>query len=265
MKVKPDMKNFQDALLNELNLSQKWIDHIIEKWKQEASNVQSIDDIQDQITSWKWILSSSPILWETMQLLEYNPACSAYLLTIVYMSRQETDFLDQSEKERERITQRFRRALQRLYYAGLIEAITIDPSEIPEGVRAPTIYISPFANKAHVQRAIDFYKTRDGEYGTKSRKPITDTAKDVTSHNHKVKALTIINKYRENAQMFNFYKCPKRHDEGLIRKQKTNRKSKEALERPKCKECDRELIKIKIDEFMPLIQKSVFDRWDIKS
>ena len=68
----------------------------------------------------------------------------------------------------------------------------------------------------------------------------------------------------QNGKMFNFYKCPKKHEEGLIRKKKTNRKSKEALKRPKCKECDRELIKIDLDEFMPLIEKSILDRWGIK-
>jgi hypothetical protein len=199
-----------------------------------------------------------------MHLLEYNPACSAYLLTVVYMSRQKSDYMDLSEKERERITQRLRRALQRLYFAGLVDSFTIDPSEVPEGVRVPTIYVAPFATEKNIERAVDFYKSRDGQYGTKSRKASTDMAKDVAAYNHKVKAHTIINKYKENGQMFNFYKCPKKHFEGLIRKQKTNRKSKEALKRPKCKHCDRELVKIDIDEFMPLIQKSIFQRWGIK-
>ena len=134
MKASPSMKNFQDALINDLHLSEKWINRIIAKWKDEASSVESIDDIQDQINSWKWILSSSMVLWETMQLLEYNPACSAYLLTLVYISRKETDYMDLTEKERQRITTQLRRALQRLYYAGLVDAITIDPSEIHENV-----------------------------------------------------------------------------------------------------------------------------------
>ena len=264
MVSKENVTIIQDILVKEYNLSKRWIEAIIDLWKEEANEVNTIDDIQQQISSWKWIEDSSSFLWEIMSLLEYNPAPSAFLLTIDYISQKNTDLLDISFKERERYTQRIRRALTRLYMAGLVDVYTIDPEEIPEGIRVPTLYIAPFANERDIEKSKKFYKTRDGSHGFKKRKQDDTLVKQVSEHNHRVKAYTIINRYRENYQVFNYYKCPKNHSEGLIRKKKTNRKTKEALRPVKCDECGNILEKIKFEEFFKLIETDILKRWDLK-
>jgi hypothetical protein len=126
-----------------------------------------------------------------------------------------------------------------------------------------TIWIAPFAKEKEVERAIDFYKNIGGVKGEKS-KDIKKTPKEIVEHNRKMKALTALDKYKINSQMFDHYKCPKNHAEGLRRHRKLKHNYMRRRVERKCPSCRRDLELLTYEEFLKLKKKRIEQKYSVK-
>jgi hypothetical protein len=263
MTSKDDIDKFKKTVTDKIPISKKWKDHILEQFKKQAVSIEDISEIRDIILTWTWITRNCEWVWKTVNLLSKYPASTVYLLGVNYVIDEGLDKKDFSKKDERNIRDHVRRAIHKLHYAGLITAVVMDPTEVPVGVRAPTVWISPFAKSDHIQKTKNFYRNMGG-WKKKASKKTPKDAKEITEHNLKMKVYSILSKWKYNYQVYDYYKCPKKHDEGYKRKKKKKSKSLARLTKYNCVICKKELEKISFLEFYEYKEKDLLKKWGIK-
>jgi hypothetical protein len=245
-------------------VDERWSDVIVGIAKKQVAEMETADEWADIIGRWKWWESPHPWIVETLNMLAKVPAASAYVMAIKYVFYKKIDDSKMRRKDFQVLAGRFRRAFTYLYQAGLIKGEPITPEEIGPGRRSVTIWVAPFANSYDKMVAREFYlkhtEGRSGKAG-KNKKAL----KEVSEYNRKVKVESILDKYKENPHLNNWFMCPKKHPSGLTYRTKLNLRYKRKIALPKCPECDRELIIISHEEFMEKMKKKLYKEYDLKN
>jgi hypothetical protein len=264
MNLDEDLSRVEEAVKKKVNIPKRWKKQILEEFKKQALNVNDIWHIEDIVLSWDWITRDCEWIWKTIRLLNKYPASTIYLLSVNYALDNQLDTKDYGKKVARRNQDRIRNAIYKLQSAGLIYGIVMNPEECGPGIRAPTIWVSPFANEHDIERARDFYRNMGGGAKGPLKKKLPKDAKDVALHNFRVRAFSILNKWKENYKTYNYFKCPKKHDEGYIRRKKTKSKAKHRIRIPTCNQCSKNLEIISFLEFFEHKEEKLFKNWGIK-
>jgi hypothetical protein len=235
---------------------------MLTEFKRQADLLDSMSEISSIIRAWNWTTRTHPFLWEVINYLDFNPACSAYTLTLRILFDQGEEGMDMDGNKLKKITQRVRRYLQALHYCGILTAITLDPVDVGPSRWAPTIYLTPWAKDNDFNKVKEFYLTMGGTRGSKPKK-VNKDLKELSSHNQKVKALHALNQFKTGQKFSEYYKCPKNHSEGLLKRRKPAPRTKEALKIHKCQVCEKKLIKISYDEFILLKEKELLEYYGV--
>lgn len=253
-----------DEIFSHVNLDEKWQKVIVELAKKQVEEMETAEEWADIIRQWKWWDDPHPWLIETLNIMAQVPAASAYTLAIKYVFYNKIDDSNMRKKDFKVLAQRFRRAFVYLYQAGLVKAEPITPEEVGAGRRSVTIWIAPFANDYDKAVAKEFYLHNvEGRSGKekKDKKAI----KEVSEYNRKMKVESILDKYKENPQLYNWFMCPKKHGSAFTYRKKLKPRYKRTITTPKCSECDRDLILISHSEFMERIKEKLYKEYDIKN
>lgn len=249
--------------VKEFPIPKRWKKVIVDLFKEQAKLIEEPEEIAYLIEDWNWFRNPNPWVFNVLDILARNPACSAYIMATHYFMDQGRDLAEVTRKEMKKISQSFRRALAVLHLARLVRGEVLIPGEHVVLRNAVTIWIAPFAKEKDIQNIKNYYLN----IGGKPRKPNKVDSKSpeqLSEHNRKMKVLAIMDKYRDTPQLYDYYRCPKRHPEGfrVPRKAQSHWKKKEYVR--KCKECDRELIQISHNEFMKEKYKSLCEQWEVK-
>lgn len=263
-KASADVNKLENTINEQLPIPKKWREEIVRVVKEQVNQIEEPEEWQDILESWSWFKKPNRWILKTFKYTIAHPATTAYFLAIDYMFNEGLDPYDISKKEMGRICASFRRAVHNLYEAGLIRTIAVTPEEVGLGRNSVTIWVTPWAKSKDIERIKKFYtEVVEGRSGI--RKQAERKPKDITLHNRKVQVMTILDKYKINSHVFDYYKCPKKHDSGLkpIKKVKSSYKRKKFLRT--CPECNRSLIEIPFEEFIEIKKKILFKKYDIKS
>ena len=263
MPSEQDIDKFKKDVTDKIPISNRWKDYILDEFKRQVNSIEEISEINDIISQWIWITRDCKWVWKTIDLLTKYPASTVYLLGVNYVVDNGLDKKGFTKQQERNIRDNIRRAIYKLHYAGLITAVVMDPTQVPTGVRAPTIWISPFSKKEHVQRTRNFYINMGG-WKSKDLKKAPKDAKEITEHNLKMKVYSVLSRWKYNYQVYDYYRCPRKHDEGYKRKKKTKSKSIARINRPKCEICNKELEIISFLEFYDYKEKELLNKWGIK-
>lgn len=244
-------------------IPKRWKSVIVDLFKEQAKQIEEPEEIAYLIEDWNWFRDPSPWVFRALDILARRPACSAYIMTNYYFEGLGRDLAEITRKEHKKISQAFRRALSILLAAHLVRGDVLIPGQDVVLRNAVTIWIAPFAKERDIQNIKSYYLNIGGS-PKKPKKVDPKSAEQLSEHNRKMKVLAIMDKYRNNPQLVDHYKCPKKHPEGfrIPRKPQSSWKKKEYIR--KCKECGRDLIKISHKEFMKEKYKSLCDQWDVK-
>jgi hypothetical protein len=205
----------------------------------------------------------NPLMMLTLRLFAASGASTPYFLAVDYLFEKGIESHYQMKKDVQRLAARFRRACHKLYRSGLLTGVAVKPEEVGPGRRSVTIWVTPWAKDKDIDKIRKFYidMTEGRLYHSKKEKK---GSKDLTLHNRKMKVFSILDRYKENPHWYDYYKCPKKHDEGLETHKKIKSRYKKKKFLYKCKECGRELVEIPYEEFMELKKKQLFKKWKIK-
>jgi len=261
-KVK-DLHDFEEKLKAEMNLPKKWRKPFVTVFKSQAALIEEPEDIQDLIDAWTWFRKPDPLMYLTLKLLARSGASTPYFLAVDYLFDQGVEMEYQKRKDVQTLAARFRRSCHKLYRCGLLQGVAVKPEEVGPGRRSVTIWVTPFAKDEDINNCKKFY-TDLAEGRNIPDKKEKKAPKDLTLHNRKMKVLSILDRYKDNPQFYDYFKCSKKHEEGLEshKKIKSSYRKKHFLY--KCKECQRELEEISFEEFMDLKKKQLYKKWDIK-
>jgi hypothetical protein len=262
-KAETSSSTFDVDSVKEFPIPKRWKKVIVDLFKEQAKQIEEPEEIAYLIEDWNWFRNPSPWVFAALEILAKYPACSAYLMASHYLDAQGRDLAEISRKELKKISQTFRRYLGLLHMSHLVRGEVLIPGEDTVLRNAVTIWVSPFAKDKDIQNVKNYYLNIGGT-PKKPKKVDPKSAEEISEHNRKMKVLAIMNKYRDNPQLRDYYRCPKKHPEGfrIPRKPQSSWKKKEYIR--KCKECDRELIKISHKEFMKEKYKSLCEQWDVK-
>lgn len=258
MQTKPvTIVDFEDKLTKNAPIPKKWKKYMLEEFKRQVNELDEFEEIAVLLKAWSWVVKPSKWIWTTIELLNSNPASSAYLLMIDYIFNEGIDQDDFSARDEKKYTARFRRALYRLYRAGIIKSMIIKPEEVGPGKSSVAIWITPWVKDKDIQHIKDFYLNLGGAPGF-LKKDETKTAKNVHKHNVELEILSAMRKYDKQAKIYDYYKCPKKHTNGLRRQRKTTSYLKRKNLNLKCTKCNKDLIEIKYDEWRTYKKKSLY-------
>lgn len=257
------ISDFEKKVNKEIPIPKKWKRYILEEFKKQANFLGELEDLPDLLKSWKWIMNPSEWIWKTIRLLNSNSAASAYLLMIDYLFDENIDNSKFSRKDERRVAASLRRALHRLYNAGLVTPVHLSPEEVGYGRNSVTIWVSPWGKEKDIKKAKDFYLNLGGIPGESPRKS-KKTPKEVVEFNSKVRVLSILKKFERASKLFEHYVCPKKHSEGTkavsIPPTVYQRQKREI----KCPKCGRSLDKLPYDVWEPLKYKELCEKEGIK-
>jgi hypothetical protein len=262
-KSKTTSSTFDVDIVKEFPIPKRWKNVIIDLFKEQAKKIEEPEEIAYLLEDWNWFRDPNPWVFRALDILARKPACTAYLMATHYFVDQGRDLAEITRKELKNISQAFRRALAVLHLAHLVRGELLIPGEHVVLRNAVTIWIAPFGKDRDIQHIKNYYLSIGGT-PKKPKKVDPKSAEQLSEHNRKMKVLAIMDKYRDNPQLVDHYKCPKKHPEGfrIPRKPQSSWKKKEYVR--KCKECGRELIKISHKEFMKEKYKSLCNQWDVK-
>jgi hypothetical protein len=255
--------NFDVDIVKEFPIPKRWKNVIVDLFKEQAKLIEEPEEIAYLLEDWNWFRNPGPWVFRALDILARKPACSAYLMATHYFSDQGRDLAEITRKEMKKISQAFRRALALLLTTRLVRGEVLIPGEDTVLRNAVTIWVSPFAKERDIQNIKNYYLNIGGT-PKKPKKVDPKSPEQLSEHNRKVKVLAIMDKYRDNPQLRDYYRCPKKHPEGfrIPRKPQSHWKKQQYVR--KCKECGRELIKISYKEFMKEKYKSLCEQWEIK-
>lgn len=258
-----DLNTFEAQLTKETEIPFKWRKYIVQIFKEQVSKIEEPEEIQDIIDSWAWIRKLDPLMMLTLRLLSISGASTPYFLSVDYLFEKGVEVHYQRKKDIQKLAARFRRTCHKLYAAGLLTGVAIKPEEVGPGRYSVTIWITPFAKDKDIERVKQFYTNMTEGRWVPDKKE-KKRPKDLTLHNRKMKVISILDKYKENPSWFDYYKCSKKHDQGLESHKKVHSRYKRKKFLYRCKECNRELEEISYNEFMDLKKKQLYKQWDLK-
>jgi hypothetical protein len=249
----------EEELNKNIPISNRWKRHILEVFKRQVNDIEELEELPALLDAWAFLIRPSPWLWETINMLDRYAAQSSYFLAINYIFDADIESERIGRKEEKKIAQRFRRALHRLYNAGIITSIYFSPEDVGFGRRSVTIWISPFAKGHHIEKMKQFYTNVGGILTKATKKAVKKTPKDVVEHNLKVQAYHTLYKYTRMPQTYDYYKCSKKHVVGLKRVQKSPARYRKRKDIPSCPNCNKNLIPISYEEFIKLKEKTLLN------
>jgi hypothetical protein len=249
---------FEDEINNKIPIPKRWKEHILDEFKEQVQELDSLEELRQLMVRWAWITRPQNWLWETINMFELFPATTPYLLAINYLFEKGIESEHFSKKEEKKMASRFRRAIHRLYSVGILNPIHIEPEEVGPGRRSVTIWLSPFAKDKDFKKTREFYLAMGGIVG-KVGKPKKKTPKDVAEHDFKVRAYHTLHKYTQNPQMYEFFKCPKKHTTGLKRAVKVTNRYKKSKQSFECPQCGRKMIETPYEDFIQLKEKALLN------
>lgn len=255
--------DIETTIVKEFPIHPKWKKIIVDLAKEQVNSIENPEEWSDILEDWSWFRNPHPWIFETLNLLVRYPASSAFLLANNYIFDKGLDMDEISKKKADILAQKIRRSLYKLHSVGLVTSIVLGPEELGPGRNTVTIWIAPFAKEKEIERSRNFYLAMGGTPG-RAAKSDSKTAKDISEHNRKVKVLAIMDKFKEKPQLYEYYKCPKKHPEGFKTPRKPNSSWKKQKYVRKCPECERELVQISHAEFLDLKLKSLCEQWDVK-
>jgi hypothetical protein len=260
---KDNSKVIAEEIFCHVDLDERWQKVIVDLAKKQVKEMETAEEWADIIRQWKWWDDPHPWLIETLNMLAKVPAASAYLLAIKYVFYKKLDDSKMRRKDFQVLAARFRRAFIYLYQAGLIRGEPITPEEIGPGRRSVTIWIAPFASDYDMAVAKEFYlRHTEGRSGKeiKNKKVV----KEVSNYNRKIKVESMLDSYKINPHLNNWYMCPKKHPDAFTYRKKLKSRYKRRSVTPKCSQCDRDLIIISHEEFIERVKNKLYKEFGIK-
>lgn len=258
-----ELDAFEQELKTDMTLPRKWRKHFVTVFKEQANQIEEPEEIRDFLDAWAWFRRPDEFMFLTLKYLAQSGANSAYFLANDYLFDQGVESKYTKRKDMQVLAARFRRSCHKLYRAGLIQGVSVKPEDVGPGRNSVTIWVSPFAKQKDIDICKKFY-VELAEGRTMSAKDIKKPDKKLTLHNRKMKVQSILDKYKENPQFNDYFKCVKKHEEGLQSHKKIKSRYRRSLFVYKCKECDRDLLEIPFEEFIDLKKKHLYKKWDIK-
>jgi hypothetical protein len=249
------ISQIEQELNKNIPISNRWKRFILEEFKRQVNQLEELEELSALLQAWSFFIRPSDWLWETINMLDRYGAQSSYFLSINHIFDTGIESAEIGKKEEKKFAQRFRRALHRLFNAGIVTAIHFSPEEVGFGRRSVTIWISPFAKGHQIEKMKQFYTSVGGILSKATKKAVKKSPKDVVEHNLKVQAYHTLYKYTRHPQMYDYYKCPKKHADGVKRTQKTNIRWKKQKRNPECPKCNKKLEEIPYEEFIKLKEK----------
>jgi hypothetical protein len=250
-------------IVKDFPIHKRWRNIIVDVAKRQVNSMEEPEEWSDILEDWGWFRNPHPWIFKTLNMLASFPAASAFQLANNYTFEDHIDFDNISRKDLENYAQKFRRALYKLHSVGLVSSIVLGPEVVGNKRNTVTIWIAPFAKENQIERTIDFYKNIGGFKGPLP-KPDKKTPKEVTEHNRKMKALAIYDKYKIHSHLFDHYKCPKNHIEGLKRHRKIKHNYMRKRIQRACPSCHRDLNLITHEEFLKIKKKRIAEEYNIK-
>jgi len=260
---KTRVEDVTERLDKDIPIPRKWKEHMLEEFKKQVNLLEHFSEIETVVYAWRWVLNPKHIFWETINYLNVYRAVSAFTITLNYTFDEGLDDERYDDKWQRKKQMQFLRVLQKLHYCGILTAVTLKPEEIGPGRHVPTIFLSPWAKDADFQKIKEFYINMGGAPGTKPKKA-SKTAKELSDHNQEMKVYSALKKYETGKQLYDFYKCPKKHPEALDRQRKPGKKTREALKKYHCPNCKKELQKISFNEFIRIKEKALLEHYNLK-
>lgn len=258
--VKNDkVSQIEEELNKNIPISSRWKRHILEEFKRQVNEIEELEELPALLEAWAFLIRPSPWVWETINMLDRYGAQSSYFLSINYIFDADIESEKIGKKEEKKFAQRFRRALHRLFNAGIITAIHFSPEEVGFGRRSVTIWVSPFAKGPHIEKMKQFYTSVGGILSKATKQAVKKSPKEVVEHNLKVQAYHTLYKYTRTPQFYDYYKCSKKHVVGLKRVQKPPPRYKKKKDIPNCPSCNKKLIPISYEEFIGLKEKALLN------
>lgn len=255
-------KEVQSSIGNNIPIPNKWKEFMLGEFKRQVDLLDKFSEISSIIRAWKWTTKDHPLLWEIITFLDFTPACTAHTLALRMLFDEGEEAMNMPANELKNFTHKIRRYLQMLQYCGILTAVTLEPTDVGPNRYAPTIYLTKWSTDKDFNRVKEFYLTMGGVRGTPVPK-VSKGAKELTKHNREMKAYTELDKYKTSPQLYNFYKCPKKHQEGLLRLRKPTPRTKEALKVHKCEKCRKKLDIIPHQEFLKKKEKELLKKFGI--
>jgi hypothetical protein len=245
------------------NIPKRWRKCFVDIFKEQAASIEEPEEIQDIIDAWSWFRKLDPWMLITLQMFAQSPASTPYFLSVDYLFDQGVESEHQTKKDLQKLNSRFRRACHKLYRAGMLRGVTVKPEEVGPGRRSVTIWLAPFARDKDVEPVRKFY-VQLTEGRMISNKQAKKQPNELTLHNRKMKVMSILDNYKEHPNWYDYYKCSKKHEEGLESHKKIKSRYKKKKYLLKCKDCQRDLIEIPFEEFMEHKKKQLYKKWGIK-
>ena len=235
---------------------------MLNEFKKQVDLLDKFSEISSVIRAWKWTTKDHPFLWEMINYLDITNACTAYTLALRMLLDEGEEAMNIPPNKLKVFVHKIRRYLQVLQYCGVLSAVTLDSVDVGPNRFAPTIYLTPWSTDKDFGIVKEFYLTMGGVPG-KSPEKASKNPKELSRHNHEVKAYDELDKYRTSPQLYNFYKCHKKHEEGLLRIRKPTPRTKEALLVHKCSNCGKALNIINYEEFMDRKEKELLKKYGL--
>ena len=260
--VRPE--ELEHHIKKKIPIPARWKEHMLHEFKRQVNLLEEFSEISSIIHAWQWTLRPHNFLWKVIEYLDIHPAATAYTLATDILFDDGRDFEGVEKSEVNRLSSKVRYILQKLNRCGLLTTYRMGTDEIGSDRYGPTIYLTHWAKDHHLEDLKRFYIDLGGWKG-KTDKKRSKTIKQLSQHNLKVKAYTDLSNFKIGAQLYNFYKCPNGHNEGLLRIRKPTPRTKEALTIHKCKICRKDLDEILYEEFMKRKEKELLNYYGVKN
>lgn len=255
---KSEIIDFEEEINKKIPISKRWKEYIVNEFKKQANEIEELEELPTLLRRWRWFRKPQPWVWETINMLDLFPATTAYLLAVNYIFEKGMESQEFGKKSEKKLAQRFRRALYRLHTIGIITPIYIQPDEVGPGRRSVTIWTSPFVKGKDIDKVKVFYLSMGGILGQEVKEQ-KKTPKEVVEHNLKVQAYHTLYKYTVKPKLYNFYKCPKKHVDGLKRIKKYPYRYRKQKPVNKCPKCNKILNEIHYEDFIVLKEKALLN------
>ena len=259
---KNSTEEVQSSIGKNIPIPNRWKEYMLDEFKKQVDLLDKFSEIGSVIRAWKWTTKDHPFLWDMITFLDFEPSCTAHTLALRMLIDEGEEAMNMPPLEFKRFTAKIRRYLQTLHYCGILTAVTLNSVDVGPNRYAPTIYLTPWSTDKDFNKVKEFYLSMGGSRGERAPK-VSKGAKEITKHNRKMKAYTELDAYRTSPQLYNFYKCPKKHEDGLLRIRKPTPRTKEALIVHKCNKCGKKLDMIRHKEFLERKEKELLKKYGL--